>query len=347
MHYLKYKYVTLFVLSFLTILFLNSCDKEDLQDTKPSIQNQETAELQWQNLNLNISAQSAEAEKGGKCDYSSIQVIRGMLSFIDMDHFRKTLTCLENELESHNLSFDQAYSSTPTEQLDNIADNIGFDDWKPLVEFEQLFNYSSRRAYIENQVVTWLNNTNIVWQNDPDELDGLSEELRTLLNIDGKVYIGGQIYNYIPSDESVEITVNNLQVASSLMAPDSCYRFRRKVEFFPYGTSPSKKFKLKTIAYSYPWKVKQKVKLVNFKQRSNGTWRRSRTEISVNVQGFVRDADCNFPLQTGATNGPRRRHSLKAKRVNWLLPTWAKYKTNEVAGFGTVEAGAVAGYVAL
>lgn len=81
-----------------------------------------------------------------------------------------------------------------------------------------LFNYSSRRAYIENQVVTWLNNTNIVWQNAPDELDGLSEELRTLLNIDGKVYIGGQIYNYIPSDESVEITVNNLQVASSLMA---------------------------------------------------------------------------------------------------------------------------------
>lgn len=343
MKYSKNKYALLVAaFAFLIILF-SSCEKEGISEITPITENQEVIRADWDNMYTGKSDQSVDLKKQGKCDYSTISVVGGRLSFVDMDHFKNTLACLEQELEAHHQKFDNQYSSYPPDQWDDIADNIGFEDWKPLTDFEQFLNFSSRRAYIENAIVGWLNNPNPDWNNDPDDLDGLSEELRTLLNFQGGVKIGGQLYNFIPANEDYAIVSGQGGQQATVAAPDSCYRFRRRKIFGYYA--PERRYKLVALTYSYPWKIKAKAKIVHYKFRGSpfNRWKRSRSVMTLQMQGLVRDEACNAPLSYNLFRGPENRKKLKVKFVAWWPPSWAKFKVEETAASCSVENGTYVG----
>lgn len=254
------------------------------------------------------------------CSTSGITQDSGMLVFRNMNHFRTTLECLESAMENHEAAFEGQNSHLSDEDFNLMADSIGFRDFLPLEEFEQDLNFNSRRQMVENMIQSWLNSPVLDTLNDPDDLDNLSEELRTLLSIDGKVIIGGEIYDYL----------NDPEEKSS-----SCRLFSGSKKWVPYDNN-LKKYKLKVSVASYPWKAKQKAKITNYRQGNGLSWKRYKTNLFIQVGGFVRDNDCNFPLQTGNAIGPNRRSALKTKRVVWQPPTLVKYKKREIFCAGEV-----------
>jgi len=253
-------------------------------------------------------------------DLDSIQIVDGMLKFNSVDHFRRVLECLEYEVEAHNDSFETAYSSYTDEQMDSIADLIGFNEWQPLVDFDTRLGFYSRRKYIEDKIVQWLDTSsiNIPLQNNPDNLDGVSEELRTLLNVDGNVMIDNSTYNFIVS-----------------MFNPQCRRIHHNYATYVYDNG-NKYYEIKVAVNSLPIVKTMTGKVTNFAIKK-GKWKRSRARLFVQVSGYDRDADCNFPLPDGAFKGPKRRKSLTAKSRYWQPPTWIKFKKKEVQTLATIN----------
>ncbi len=258
-----------------------------------------------------IQGDTKELMKG--CAVQGITQNNGMLIFSDWNHFRITLECLESALEDHQQAFEDQYSYLSEEDFNLKAEQTGFRDFLPLEEFEEALSFNSRRWMIEGLIQTWLGNSVLDTLADPDDLDYHSEELRTLLSVDGKVMIGREVYDYLIDDEE----------------KGSC-KFIKGDEEWKNHDNNLKKFKLRVYVSSYPWKAKQKAKVSSYRQTNSLKWKRHKTSLFVQVGGFGRDFDCNFPLQLGAFKGPKRRSSLKAKTVNWGLGQMVKYHKNEV-----------------
>lgn len=279
-----------------------SCEKDSLQH------------------DANANLQEDILKKGSRqgCSIEGISRMGDKLVFKDMEHFVATLECLELELEEHNQNFENQYAHLSDDEYNAFAENIGFNDFLPLEEFEQSLNFSSRREFIEEKIQAWLDTDNLDLENDPDDLDDFSVELRTLLSVKGEVVIGGKTINFLSEIDDTKT--------------DNCRLYKKDKNWTNFDNN-RKKFKLKVVAVSLPMKIKQKAKVKVIKQRNGRGWKRYRTNLFVQVGGFVRDFDCNFPLATGAVKGVHRRAELKAKRVNWDPPTRAKYKSREIFGF--------------
>lgn len=331
----KKQFLAILVL-FVLAAVVPSCNKEQTDVATPT-QEKITAKdsLPFDVIEQKGLVESEASLADNSCSedlFNRISVSGDKLHFNNLRDFQATLACLENQVDAHNDAFETQNANLTDDEIDALEEKIGFDDWKPLVDFENRFRFASRRAYIESQIVNWLNNPTFDEKTDPDEQDGLSEELRTLLNVKGEVLIGEEVYNF-------------LNGGSGVQNRDDCFRIKWKSNYFPYDGG-NKRFKVKASAYSYPWKKKIKSKVVNYKKKGSG-WKRARTRIFVQVGGFVRDADCNFPLQDGAFKGPKRRKTLKTKSVYWMPVSWVKFKKNEIGGFGTVTDAQIAGSVVL
>lgn len=305
---------------FLFLFSMHSCAESEIAELEvlPPLSSENSLQAP-----LNVSVPSCEIDEAVLAD---IEHSQGMLKFADMEHFQDVLTCLELQLEYHQSVFEETYAYLSDDAFNDMADSIGFRDWKPLEDFEATMNFSSRRGFIENQILEWLDDEIFDTENAPDDLDDLSEELRTLLSVDGKVMVGDSIFDYLSLPEE-----EDLMRGASL----DCRRYNRKVhwEYYPLTGAQDKAFKLKAMFVSYPWKFKVKSKIVSFK-RNNGKYRRWRTKLSVQVFGHARDSDCNFPLQVGASSSTKRRISRKAKHVFWDSPDWPRFKKYEVGGYG-------------
>lgn len=314
-----------------------SCNKEQANVADPAAREdiQPEAQLPFEIVDQNDLLEGEVSLASNPCSeelFNRISVAGDKLRFNNLRDFQATLACLESQVDAHNDAFEAQNAHLTDDEIDALEEKIGFDDWKPLVDFENRFRFASRRAHIENQIVSWLNNSTFNEKTDPDEQDGLSEELRTLLSVKGEVLIGEEVYNFLDGGIGVQTR-------------DDCFRIKWKSSYFQYDGG-NKRFKVKAAAYSYPWKKKIKSKVVNYKKKGSG-WKRARTRIFVQVGGFVRDADCNFPLQDGAFKGPKRRKTLKTKSVFWMPVSWVKFKKNEIGGFGTVTDAQIAGSVVL
>lgn len=285
------------------------------------------AQLEDQSKFYPVNDELDERAIGGICNerlFADIGINGDKLQFLDFDHFRGVLECLEYQVDLHNDEFEAQHTALSDDEIDSVADSLNFDDWQPLVDFEQRFSFGSRRKFIEDKILLWLDNPVLDTLNDPDELDGLSEELRTLLNVNGEVVIGKETINYLVEESTERAT---------------CFIYKRKADYFDNPWDNKHRIKLKAVAHSYPWKMKIKSKVVNYKKKNNGNWKRSRTRLYIAVSALVRDTDCNFPLRAGLTNGPKRRKSLKAKQVVWWPPAWPRFKRGEVSGYTTVGDG--------
>lgn len=183
------------IASFLTLAFLLigvllvAC-KKDMNRVAPS------------DVQQNI--QKSEKKKENDC-YKGVEVKCNMLSFRDQDQFNSVYDCLTAAYESWLDDFESQYGNLSEDDYNDMADNIGFVDEQPLIDFESSLAFSSYRAHLAELEDTWL-------QNGADDnscpLDNdlfADDVMATLYNKDGAVMIGGTIFYNTPDGTTIEI----------------------------------------------------------------------------------------------------------------------------------------------
>lgn len=264
--------------------------------------------------------------------FNEILVEDGKLKFTDLNHYKEVLECLESQVETHNDAFETENSAMTPEQMDDYAEQIGFNEWQPLLDFESNFNFLSRRELVATNIQIWLDNPVLDFENDPDLVDGgINPILRTLLNTNGDVVIGGTTYNFFRNPP-----LNH-----------ECFKVGYKSDKAQYNNGQNQ-FKMILYANSLNpivWSVQTSV--TNYKKKSNGNWALARTRLFIQVGGSVRDTSCNFPQSFGNFKPAKTRSSYSTTYSFWASPVYVKFKKNEVWGFATVTNSQIPGTIVL
>lgn len=129
--------------------------------------------------------------------YPGVAYHNGALEFASLDAFKNMITQLENETEIHNANFfdNPTNINLSDDDINALAESQGFDEYAPLRSFENYFGLYSMRQNVENAELTWMDNTTLDPNTDPEKNCPVdSEIMRTLLNTDGEVKIGSYSY---------------------------------------------------------------------------------------------------------------------------------------------------------
>lgn len=110
-----------------------------------------------------------------------------------MELYRSTIENLDTQVDSHNAAFDQLTNGMTDEQADAYAESIGFDEDKPVTDFENQHNFCSLRKKLitlENQWLDQQGDGSWNMDADPDNYYVDDEVERALLNEQSEVLIG-------------------------------------------------------------------------------------------------------------------------------------------------------------
>ena len=94
---------------------------------------------------------------------------------------------------------------------------------------------------------------------------------------------------------------------------------------------PSRKYKLKVAVHSIGIRSSAKGKVVSFKQKSSGGWKRSRVQIAVICGGNIYTTNCSFNFAFGirkpSPSGFLKRKELEVPYRQWGSGGQIVYKT--------------------
>ncbi|MGH2645023.1 MAG: hypothetical protein ACRDE2_13805, partial [Chitinophagaceae bacterium] len=81
----------------------------------------------------------------------------GMLKFNDTGALNNVLAYLESDYETWNDNYESQYPNLTADQLDSLDTVTGFDEFKTVRDFENLFGakFQSSRSHIETQEIIW------------------------------------------------------------------------------------------------------------------------------------------------------------------------------------------------
>ena len=283
-------------------------------------------------LSLRFDQVLSDRSAGDCLSLNSVQVVNGILSFTDTSHLRLVIQCLTTQLKSHEDGFEQTYPNASAEELDDIAEEIGYYDYQPLKDFESNKRFSSRRVLIENAQNTWMVTTPIIWDNDPDDWDGYDVIVRTLMTTDGKIMINGSVFqfNLVPDDEHDR---------------GDCYSYKYDKEWLNYSKSGSiYRAKTKVSLFNGPGFTTVSGETKHYTRRNNGTYRRSNTKMHVSVGGRWYDHDCSSGSLDSKSKGYKNRNRLFSKITKWEANSRKGHKfieMNKWAAIGQYNNGSV------
>jgi hypothetical protein len=117
-----------------------------------------------------------------------------ILKFNSAADVNTVLSQLETDNDSYNDDYDSQYPNLTEEQLDDMDDQNGFDEFKTYKDFEGLFNgFCSKRGEIEVTETAWLANN--FGGTDPDDIDLTFDDAEnTIFNNNYSFKIGNDVY---------------------------------------------------------------------------------------------------------------------------------------------------------
>jgi rubrerythrin len=262
--------------------------------------------------------QKAASDRTVNCPLIKSTVVKtdGKLVFTDRQHFEDCIECLEQEVEDYNDAYEAQYPvETTAAQLDSLDDLYGFNEWQPLVQFESQKSFVSLRSIVEAQSNQWLSTQNsetINFDNDPDELCPIMDEVeRSLFNADGLVKIGNDI---------VSIQENADQ---SMAIGDCCAWLKRTRQTFGYEQDP----------YLYDRRVVAKIKIRSYLIHStlkaslkhykivDGKYKKRRANMKLSIFGIgFMPETCQPSLQQWVKfKDYKKRRTRRIHDRRWLL----------------------------
>ncbi|MCH8535419.1 MAG: hypothetical protein LAT51_10155 [Flavobacteriaceae bacterium] len=123
-----------------------------------------------------------------------------MLVFQDESHYIDILETLEELYEDYEDAFVNQYDHLDDDELEDLEDQIGHEEYAALIEFENQLNFCSLRRLIAKMQADWLDQQgyNSDFSGSPEEtyLEIDDEFESTVLNEQGEVIVGRNLYKY-------------------------------------------------------------------------------------------------------------------------------------------------------
>ncbi|HEY0768882.1 MAG TPA: hypothetical protein VGD31_00925, partial [Sphingobacteriaceae bacterium] len=242
--------------------------------------------------------------------YPGVTLNNGVLEFIDLTAYENLLTQLENEVEQHNADFFDSRDYMTDDEINDLAETIGFDEFKPLRDFENYFGFNSLRIQVENQINTWLSYPHSTLSGYPEDNYKIDNEIeQTLLNTSGQIIIAGN-----------PITKDVIMGPSPGPGDTGCIWEDRKIANEDYTSGRVLKKKIiidgescNPSNYCTP-KAMFKGKGLTFKK--SGLFKKFATKMRVRLYGKAYNNLCNFfqDYDTGFNNpNLKRRYRMVVK----------------------------------
>ncbi|MDZ4823024.1 MAG: hypothetical protein SH856_06160 [Flavobacteriales bacterium] len=271
-----------------------------------------------------------------------------------MAHYIQVYNCLEQEYEEYNDAWEIQNSSLTEDAYNALCESINFDEDKPLIEFETNLSFSSFRAYLLQQELLWLENTNPDLAADPDNLNFFDDAvMETLWSATMDISIGDSLFHIDNSGVMWVVTNGDCLLLNAVhMNPTSILTNPNvlKHRLFADGTTcdpweAERNFDVydggsKRIKWKINWRrftlieTRTASSMKAFKKKNNGHWKKWRTNMRVQEAADLYDvvpdtttnqAYCVWQVQIciqkpGECNdqnpGWKRRRRL-ATKVNW------------------------------
>lgn len=142
-----------------------------------------------------------------------------ILKFEDEDHYYHVLDGLQYQCNRWAEIFFTAYSNYTDEQLSNLADSLGFDEYQPLRIFESQFSFENNlRTFRNEQIEIWAEQGRMT--NPPtDSLVNCPIE-QTLLSKYYEVCVGDTIYQLRGGGIILEIPIEIIDQLTTIRRTD-------------------------------------------------------------------------------------------------------------------------------
>lgn len=265
-----------------------------------------------------------------------VTVEDGLLRFQSEDHIKQTIDGLYELYLEHEDAFLAAHPNVQGDDLIQVEEEIGFNDYAPYEEFESSLSFSSLRSKI-NQEATAYYESGVDDDNNPENHFVLEDAVRTVLNKFEEVKIGDAIYKFyqhgyikivdgdfstllqIREDQDLVFSLDNVEIegmvgSSANKAAIICDGFRGKNGKYIVGNN---KIEWRVAIQTYPWSRYVIAESTNFKN-SNG-WKKTRAYTFCRVWGDVSGtingiADCTSAFTFNFSNGA---YSDKYNTKDW------------------------------
>lgn len=324
------------LLVFIVTIAVISC-KKVTHPSKDVLQNDYVAENSVQN------ACSTENEVHYNLQGVDIayEIDNEILRFANWEDYDNSVKFLDKLYEDYNEARDAQFANGLTEEeMDDLDDADGFDPFYTYKQLENRFHgFTSKRQIIERTEITWLNNdmTGI----DPDSIDyTFDDSENTFFNENYEVKIGCIIYRMTEEGlvdlSNYEGLANNQsnsneenQNSYSTESDDKCITNTRESDRYYYGANRMTKNKVAINTFFV--RSSAKAKAVNYRQKNNGRWRRSRNDVAVAILGEVYDKQCNQKENIGLRNpltGFKKRGEIR-ELYRWYEPLSGGKKTKK------------------
>lgn len=129
--------------------------------------------------------------------YSGVNLVNGVLEFADTSAVVAMEDRIAAAMETHLANFADPLNYMSEDAYNDHADNVGFDQFLPMREFEAYFGHYSLRQKIESEENAWLASSSDPWlvSTNPDDLYTIEDEYdRVFRNQYSKVKINGNLY---------------------------------------------------------------------------------------------------------------------------------------------------------
>lgn len=255
-----------------------------------------------------------------------------LLSFNTTTDVNTVLNQLDSDYETYNTNYENQYPNYTADQLDSMDSVNNFDDLRTYRNFEASFpGYVSERANIENIETTWINNS--FTGLDPDSVDyTIDNSDNAICNNNYEVIIAGTTYQW---------TSNGFDVVGAgpafvINSASGCYTNKHKKLPY-YNSNNTRKGDIKVAVNNWFVRGEGKGKVVCYKKKSSGGWKRSRLDVEVNASGNIyNDNSCIGLTQVDLRKPPQgylKRRSVKVI-ARFTPPDKAYYEPGQFsAGF--------------
>lgn len=322
----------LLVLIFSVILF--SCKKETTFENE---QNQNEVNI--------LNASESECATENELQYSfygipiAYEIDNNILRFSNWEDYDNAVKQLDKVYDHHHDERDAQFPiGTTEEEMDTMDDESGFDPFYTYKQLEQQFSgFTSKRSIIEETENSWLSNgmTGL----DPDDIDfTFDDSENTLFNQNYEVKIGCSTYRMTENglvdlanyEEGSDMETNNLNTYTT-DDQNKCITNTRNKEMEFTNSAQTTRVKNKVAIYSFFVRSSAKAKAIHYRKKNNGSWRRTRTNMSVSIFGQIYNKQCNSSENIGLRNpltGFKKRGEIR-ELYRWYEPLSGGKKTKK------------------
>lgn len=276
-----------------------------------------------------------------------------MLEFSSSQLFIQTMKTLQEELEQYDTVFLSTYGTLNDSLLNAKEDELGFDEWQPLDDFINYYGFAnSMKLAFEQAELEWLDNEQLDTVNSPHEKYNFGIEEMTLLNSEGEVKIGDSIlkltqkgFVYITDGDLATLirvrdkdwtvlndpnVISNIDLSKGICS--DCDGWEKDKKWHYYDNNKKKAY-VQITFHSYPWYAICKSKIISYKKKWNGKWRRYRRLLGANNQVYLWNSDCSEgPISYYTSWKYKKRRSYSRYHFEWSVNTTYKTKSGYCYG---------------